>query len=117
MREPRFSPHSQMNSNCLPSPRSNNASAVFATATTLFHPGRANAKTMRDAYHQFLPRLSKAYLLVLRAPRSEAPSAPPVCHVDPLVVLALVELGVPMPAELLDDWFGDSGEVQLSAAS
>jgi hypothetical protein len=33
----------------------------------------------------------------------------------PLVVLALIELGVPMPAELLDDWFGDSEEMRLSA--
>ena len=35
----------------------------------------------------------------------------------PLVVLALIELNVPMPAELLDDWFGEVDEPRLSEAS
>jgi hypothetical protein len=37
-----------------------------------------------------------------------------LCTFIPLVALAMLRLGVPMPAELLDDWFSDGQELPPS---
>jgi hypothetical protein len=40
-----------------------------------------------------------------------------LCALIPLVALAMIELGVPMPAELLDDWFGEDENPPVDLAS
>jgi hypothetical protein len=45
-----------------------------------------------------------------------APSTTLLATLIPLVVLALIEMGVEMPADLLDEWFGSDG-LRVSAAS